>query len=731
MPKATFNDFSGGLSDFRFNTASNFSENMINWIVNRDKSMEVRYGFGFLDLAAPRVLTNKRVNAIRDLDDTLVYFSDANIYHMDSGMQEVTGPTLNPIFHQADQNTITDIAQWGKHYICVDDSHSFPIKLYKDENGNIKAVNAGLPKVISEPIIAPSSPAANKVSYAFVYEYEYLIGTTKFIDQGEPLYLSIDNGSDLYTGTNEISAYLELTNGVNRNYDVVNIRKKVYRTPTNGTTFYHVDDIDNSVEIFSDDVADDVLVHNAVLYTQGGIKPNELPPQSKYITISNNVAFYGNIVESAEVKPYRLKFSKIADPDSVPASFFEDFESEITGLSSIDDRVIVFTENKAIALEGQVDDLGRGSYSRRSIADVGCLSNGSIITTQDYVYWFSDSGIMRTNGIQKEKLTLHLDLSFQNWTNTADKKRRIYGSYDKVNQRVYWCINEADSDNDKILVYDEIHGGFSSFSSGVDFSPTAIFHKDQEMVRADKDGYVFIHKEDIYSDLVKDQFTAVGEWNQKAIPYNWKHIAWDFGDGERTKWVTKIGIVGRPKTNIYLEPRTYREGGVDYFALGAVTFNPLMKWGDPTLKWGDVANRWNSVDYLNIAKRMNRKAKRVTHMQLSLASAYIVIQQSVTDPDSRVLVNATTRAISLINPSIYSFSLGNKGYDMWIEGKSYNILSSSVDTVIVDDPGNNLVDGTFTFEIKGYPKSQRPHISDISVHYEVFGNSDKLQESAS
>jgi hypothetical protein len=730
MAKQRFSDFSGGITDFRFNTASNYSERMANWLVERDKSMRVRPGFKLWDISANRIPTNLRVSSIKDVADTLCFFSNGRIYYNNAGLfTEITGPTGNKAFNEADALSMVDAAQFGESFILVDDSYSFPMKLFKDENGILNAVNAGLPPILGEPILTPSSDQDNSYIYGFCYEYEYRIGTTLFLDLGEIKYVQVTDAHDSFTGSLDITSFLELTNGATRNYDTVNIRKRIYRTPANGTTLYLVDTIDNNVTSYTDTKNDDDLIAGEVIYTQGGVKDNNLPPQCKYIAVNNNVAYYANVVESAETKPYRLRFSKIADPDSVPNTFFEDFESAITGISAIDDRVVVFTENKAIALEGQLDDLGRGTILRRSIADIGCISNGSIVTTQDYIYWGSTSGIYRTNGIQYEKLTNHLDISYQLITNTDIKKRHIYGTYDNVNQRVYWCINEGSGDNDTFLVYDEINKGFTTMDSGEDFSPSSVISKNQEIIRADSDGYVFVSNETVFSDLIKSNTIPPVDWWTKAIPYEWKHIAWDMGDPERLKWLNKINIVGRPETNVYLEPRVYREGAVDYFAMATIKFNPLIDWGLVSTIWGESGNKWNSVDYLNTSKRFHRRAKRGTHVQLSLASAYTTIQTSSANPDSRVNVDQIANSISLVLPSIYKFGLNYEGYDIIIDGKAYTIISGSESTVIVLDPDNSLVDGVYDYEIKGYPKAQRPQISDIALYFEVFGDMDKLDES--
>ena len=728
MAKQRFSDFSGGITDFRFNTASNFSETMDNWLVLRDKSMECRWGFAFWDINATRLPTNTRVNAIHDVRDTLCFFSNGNVYYNDAGFQLIATPTGNPAFNNADSTTMTDVVQYGDQFICVDDEYSFPQKLYKDENGNLKIVNAGVPTVISDPIITPSSSGSNSYIYAFVYEYSYRVGTTLFLDLGAPRYVSVSNSQDPGSAQNDISAYLELDNGINRNYDTVNLKKRIYRTENNGTTFYLVGTIDNNVTTFADTVSDANLIAGEVIYTQGGVKDNDMPPQCKYITSNNNVVYYANIIESAETKPFRLRFSKVGDPDSVPDTFFEDFESEITGISAIDDRVVVFTENKSIALEGYLDDLGRGTIQRRAIADVGCISNGSLVTTQDFIYFFAGSGVYRTNGITYEKLTNHLDESFQGITDSDFKNKRIYGSYDKVNQRVYWCVNFGSADNDRFLVYDEINKGFTTMSSGVDMSPTSLIWKDQEMIRGDADGYVFVSNRSQFSDPVKSDTLAPADWWTKAIPYSWKHIAWTMGDAERLKWLNKVNIVGRPETNVYLEMRTYKEGSIDYFALSPIKFNPLIVWGDPLIIWGDPANRWNSIDYLNTAKRFHRRSKRATHLQLALVSAYVTIQQSVTDTNSYVTVDSVAKTVSIVDPVTYKFDTVYEGYDIVINGVSYQIQSGSETTLVVKDDGAQLVNGTYPYEIKGYPKEQRPQISDLTVYFEVFGDQDKLDE---
>lgn len=732
MSKHTFNDFSGGITDFVFNAGSNFAAECDNFFVMRDKSLLCRPGFDLLDLDNPQVHTGLfRVNKIINVAETLLYFTKGAISYQAPVFTALAGPTGNKAMSAGVTDSMTSVAQWGEQHICVDDDFSFPMKVFKDSNDDLRAINAGLPKVATAATATSSANEGKEYIYALVYSHTYSIGTSQFLTMGEPIQFVVTDGADFdNSGEIELTDIPELTNGLSRNFDVANVKVKIYRSEDKGTTLYYVGEVDNGVSSYTDTLSDTALTANETLYTTGGVRANELPPPAKTVVVANNVTWYLNILDQAERKPYRLKFSKEGIPDAVPGDFFEDFDSEIMGGAAINDKVIVLTKSKIIRVEGSLDDVGRGAIIKSTIADVGCVSGASVVVTEDWVYFFGNSGIYRTNGYEIKKLTSHLDVRYKLWTNSASRCRKINGEYDSLNQRVNWCINEGSADNDTVLTFDEVYEGFITLSSGPDFGPSALFFKDQGMVRGDSDGYVFVHREDIFSDKVKDYLTPAAQWESKAIPYFWKHIAWNFGDDERVKWVTMVNIVGRPATNVYMEPRTYREGAVDFFTLGVIRFNPLIKWGDPSVLWGEAGNRWNSVDYLNQTKRMNRKAMRTTHMQLGFASSYTKILGSVESEDSQVTVNSLTKQITQVNPDIYAFGETNVGYDIVIDGRSYGILTSTNDTLEVEDLLDTLVDGQYPYEIKGEPKQQRPHLSSTTVHYEVFGDMDKLTESA-
>lgn len=733
--QSVFNDFSGGITDFPFNAASNFASICDNLLVNRDKSLEGRWGFEFLNSDAPRIPQgNKRINKCIEVNDTLVFSAQGNLSFINGNTFEtILGPTNNKAFDNGDANSLIDVVKWGDHYFMTDTSQSTPIKVFKNQYGELKCLTSGLPKPSDSMTIIPSVNDGASYIYAFVFEYEYYVGTTKHLDLSEPQYVQLNTTCcdfNIAGRSIDFNSLPQVSNGAIYNWDETNIKLRIYRTIKNGTVPYLVASLVSGITSYQDTVSDAYAATQIPLYSISGIRPNTLPPRAKYITLANNVMWYGNVLDSAENKPYRLRFSLIGDPDSCPSDFYEDFEAEITGLESINDKVIVFTEDKVIRVEGTLDSNGRGVIIRNVIANLGCIQNNSIVKTSQGIYFWSDSGIYFTNGYEYEKLTNHLDKFYARIT-LPTKRKSINGAYDKVNQRVYWTYQENHADGDKILVFDEIYKGLITFSNGDNFLPTAIyFLNDNSWIRCDSDGYVFKHHKDVYDDLVRNYLLAPKDWHRTAIPFDYKHISWDFGDTQRQKWVTQIGITGNPETNVSIELRVYHEGSTDYKALKSIDFAPLISWADPSILWGEPQYKWLSLDFLNHRRKMINGMFRATHRQIGIALAYTTIQSSVEDINSHVTVDSVSKQVIINNPLLYSFGLGNEGFDIIINNIAYQIIQNTDDTLLLSDDDNTLISGNYPFVIKGYPKAQRPHISSFSINYELLGNADKYSVSA-
>ena len=177
-----------------------------------------------------------------------------------------------------------------------------------------------------------------------------------------------------------ISSIPVLANTASDNYDTTNIKKVIYRSISGGIDLFQVTEITNATTSYVDTTTDTVLVDNAQAYTNGGVPNNDPPPLSKFVHTVNNVTYYGHLKVGTEVLPAQIRQSQAADPDSVPETFFDELEDEITGIGSVADIPIVGCRKHLYRIEGAFDELGRGGMAHRRISDtVGCLSHLSMV----------------------------------------------------------------------------------------------------------------------------------------------------------------------------------------------------------------------------------------------------------------------------------------------------------------------------------------------------------------
>lgn len=102
----------------------------------------------------PRI-TQERVSGLINFgnDDELLAVSEAKLFQDkgDDGIVEIVGPTGNQAFAGASSDLIVCPAEHDGHlYMACDDDDQdgpAPLKAYKDENGDLRTVTAGLPKM--------------------------------------------------------------------------------------------------------------------------------------------------------------------------------------------------------------------------------------------------------------------------------------------------------------------------------------------------------------------------------------------------------------------------------------------------------------------------------------------------------------------------------------------------------------------------------------------------------
>jgi len=267
--------------------------------------------------------------------------------------------------------------------------------------------------------ILSADPEFGSFIYAFHFFNEYKVGTKTFQDNG-PVFVSetFESGLPLRNDASPVNPiktenFPTLANGSTDNYDTSVIKIKIFRTAKNGSVFFEDGSILNGTSTFDDDLHDtlgpDPLSDQPTIYTTGGIVGNDAPPKAEHVHVFNNIGYYGNVTDKdGVVTKERLLQSIPGDPDSVPETFFDDLDSEITGIGATTDRLVVTTLDSVYRIEGIFNELGQGLIQVDKIFNKsGNISKGSLVSTPSGIFFAGTDGFYLTNGFQVIKISTH------------------------------------------------------------------------------------------------------------------------------------------------------------------------------------------------------------------------------------------------------------------------------------------------------------------------------------
>jgi hypothetical protein len=723
LAKVTLTDFAGGITDSPFSSPDSCAEIMENVFIRPDRDMETCPGIEVYDVDACRVSNGERISKLAWLDNILLAFSAKKVYKVDgSVLSEVTAIGSNPVFNLGGDTSIVSLAKFNNHFIATNDARSYPVKIWKDGSSNINIVTAGLPQVASDPIITPTA-GANAWVYAFVHFYSYDVDNVTFEDYGPIRTKAVASATTNVSITN----IPVLSNGSDYNYDTAAIKIKIYRTTNGGTTFYYVGQVTNGTTSYSDTTSDANLILNETLYTSGGILENDPPPPAKYVWEANNTYYYGDILDGANEKPDREIQSVTSDPDSVPGSFFTPYNAPMKGGGSVGRANIVFTTTGTFRKDGVLAEDGTGAtYLEPLSKTIGCVAHNSIVNgAEDRLYWAAEDGLYMTNGYSTPVKLARKQDPFKSKIDTLYKnlldKENIHGCYDPNRKLVFWTIEQDGPECDSILVYHEAFDAFTTISTvDAGILPTALVMDGEDLIIGDGNGYIFRLSDEFYTFPTIEVGVDPEDWGTSTIIHRWKSIQAAFGDGSVNKYITKLNAQGNPETNIHLVALSYTNGEPEYKELAPFELTPSWTWGDVNFTWGDAAFTWDRTATLNQTRRFPAGRLRARHRAIELTNAYSLIQSSTSQNASRVTVNGTANTAVLVTPAEYAFGTDYDGYDVIIDEVTYEIASSTADTLTILDPDNTLPTGTYHYEIWGYPKGERMHILGLNIEYEMM-----------
>ncbi|MFN3453439.1 MAG: hypothetical protein ACK41T_00665 [Pseudobdellovibrio sp.] len=745
------NDFSGGMTDNpigasinKFFLADNF---YLSKVGNKAKLLTRPAAKVFTN---ERIVTNSKINSIFDIEEKLFQISDRRIFQSSpTNFDEILGVGGNVPFNLGNADSRYSHSTWQKHTIITNDYFSNVCKLFKD-NSNWTVHNLGLPKITGNVTLTPVSSGSTYIyNYAYHYFYEYVNQGVTFAEQG-PIHFQKVTTNAVIDGTNTVThtppPAWTLSNGSTHNYDLANLKIKIYRTTSNGTTYYYNATTNHNFTTYVDNIQD-VDISKAgsnVLYTNGAddIPQHSPPPPAKYSHVVNDILCLGYVEENGQRIPNKARFSNRYSLWSCPEEFYEEFDEEIVGISSVNIYPIYLCKNKIYRVEGYYLPDGSGAISRKLISSTaGCMSHKSIVQTDEGIFWCGNDGFYFTDGYNVTRISDDLSTTYLKYINTSEKRERIVGSYFPKLKLVKWVMRELDSrvDNDKVFCL-HLQAGistnmpFTTWSGGNDrenFLPTYLHHVAGVMYFSDNRGYFMFFDEKSLSDHRIDIDTPINNWINKTIIYDYISPSFDFGSDSIKKWITKFFLSAENTSSLSLQAYSNNDNSGSYKMLKEIATKGNISYGQFDIVFGDPTVKFNYFPIINVKRGFPLNGLRCFYKQIRLTNAFTEIASSVNVGVGTF--NSTLKTIT-VSGSV-NFPLDCLDYYVLSSFDNYNnmyrILTESPTTLTLEDALNTLPNGNYEWIIKGYRRNEIVRIISYTINYSLTQQSAEPYKGAS
>lgn len=599
-----------------------------------------------------------------------------------------------------------------------------------DNDGTAHGVSASHQTSISRLPTFSAGGAATYL-YAFFFKHTYYIDSVLFEVDGPTTQVTAASAAINVT----VSNLPVITNGSVGNYDTSSITIEIYRTIDAGTTFFKVGNVTNGTTTFTDTTTDANLINNQPIYTAGGVLDNDTPPKAKFCTIVNDTAFYANLKLGTGLYPNSFISSKPNQIFSVPGSFQDEVETEITGLNNIGIYPIVYCRNRMYRLEGSIDELGRGVIYHREVSRTkGCIAHQSIVQAMGSAFWAGEDGFYMSDGFAEPQiLSIHLVNTYANLVSVNGNEKKIYGEYDNAENRIFWTVqsNSSNSDNDTIFVLDlnfpiAADSVFVTHSGQGDcFRPTALAFFNRTLVQADSRGYLFKYDATASTDPKVDVANAASTWSQYAIIWDYRSCATSFGMSEIVKWVPIITFEGLNNVNTSISIKANNDNSGAFMAVKEIRSRNLITWGDPAIIWNDSAHSypWDVSNIIKAKRRFTAGSMRCILKQIQITNSYTIIYNS--DTLGAATVDAAAKTVTISG----SFSTDILDYFISFQDDLYTnqfliTARNSSTELTFSDPTNFANSGTgVKWQISGYRKGELISIVSYGLKFAPISQS--------
>jgi len=723
-------DFSKGVTDFYIDGAPAEAQEMDNLIVTKNRKIKTRPGSELYNPQLP--LGASKVGKLAKLKDELFAFQANRIFKNNAGAWlEISGPSGGNFIYDGTTLPIITDTEWRNHLLFSTEDFTRIAKLYPNQSGVFKAVTAGLPSIPSGVSITSPTGTGQSYLYKLCFRYTYMNNDLEFVNFGpEYIYPTAVTGGTITSG-NTTTVTLPTSIPSAGNYDTANIKIDIYRTTTNGDTFYLLSTVSLGTASYTDNNPDANILGNETIYTTGGVLSFETPPLAKYVHAVNDFGYYAYIKESStEISPTLVLQSSPGAPEGVPRSFFANTEQAIKGLSSIFNRPLVFCEEYIYRIDNFFDSLGDGGMSLIRINDTaGCVSQESIVRTPLGIFWAGKEGFYWSDGFDVKLVSPHLPTTYKNLVTTETRQKNIKGTYDKAQERVYWTASRNETTvQDSLFVLHmqyrdaDARGCFTTWSGGTSFKPTAILQVGDYLYRGDSRGFVLRHNPNFLTDPRIDELVSPSTWSLDAIIYRYASSFLDFGSKFYRKFVPRILISASNTTNLSLAISSSNDNDRVTGDLKPIRYTSNITWGDTFPLWGDATAVWNTRGLIEQWRRFPAGGLRCNYKQIILTNAKTQIVTS--DLLGVGAVNPTTKTMVL-----NALPEGLTDYFVSFESDNYarefKILSTTATTLTYEDPDNTgpQVANSYKFTIQGYPKGQSLELNGYVIHWAFISKS--------
>lgn len=619
-------------------------------------------------------------------------------------------------------------------------------------------------------------PSVSNVSYAFYFSDSYTVQQNgiQYLVRGNPtisastqvavsyplnytipsatptVYPSIVNYT---TRANALSGLPVLINQQNTNYDTANAMLNIYRTINGGQTYFLVAQVPNGTTTYSDTTNDSLastngsaaLINSQSMYTTGGTVGSDQPAVSKFIHIFSGSVYYAGITDTGQLFPQQIRQSVQFAPDWAPATFSDNLDDDITGISSTKSNVVAFCKNSTYRMSGGFSQTGQGALTHDRIADViGSLNMKGIVKTEIGIFFPGNDGFYYTDGYQVIKISLELDKTYLSLTQSAQQQRAITGCYDKSTRRVHWSMmaNPNDADNSVTYVFYldygvKPSGVFTTTSNFTNYAPASMVFSQGVQYIGHRDGYILKSDFNTKYDYVLSSASIAAGWYGQYIPYNWTSVAVDMGTTFKRKYLTTFNVSGNNLGNVLAQPSVIKDlnqTGIGALNLSEINYADNIIWGDARCVWGDVTRVWKTDGKLDVFRRFPRKSLRSDYVQFSLQPAFGALYSSSNNypVGANANVNSTLKTATIITPSGYTAIqwfpdiIGAQIFfqsDGYVQGYTIVSLTSSNTVITYIDVSNlSFTSSSSPWVIRGYKLNQRPNITSIAIGFVQNGS---------